>query len=571
MTFRVKPVDRGRAVRDPNRRNLYMNIGFGIAVVVAVLILVIVGGTTWYGDHLAAAATVDGQTITKDQFTERATVEAWRLQQLAVRIQSEVSAGHLTQAQADQRTQQISSQLQTQTFVPAIVEKLIDTQLQAKLAKEMGITIPPEEVDRRILAEKTRKEERHAWIIAVQPTLATGSTTPSALAKATAKKTASDALAELKSGKKWEDVAKAVSTDPSKTSGGDLGWLDPDAGEDPAWQTASFKLDLNGVTDVIEGADGTYRIGRVTEIQPAQVDAAWDQKMADAKINPATYRAAIESEAVRQALEDRIVADDSKAAPQRRVAQIFIGAPQTPPSDKAVKVRHILYSPKHDPTNASKVPDTDPSWAEAKAAAEKAYATIKADPSKFDAINRAESDEASDKGDDGTGGKLPYVDSSSQVDVAFLAQVLKDGLNPGDLIPPFKSSFGWHVVQIMYRPPDSDEMKKLRDQALAGSDFGQLARDFTEGPKSGKGGEIGWVAQGQLDGRLTAAIFAAQVGGLTDVVDVPNDGLYLFKVLEEKTAAPDADQLATIKQSGFSNWYSAEKAAASISRELLNP
>jgi len=74
MTIRVRPVDRGRASRNPNRRNLYMNIGFGVAVVVAILILVVVGTTTWYGQHLAAAGTVDGQAITKDQFAARATV-----------------------------------------------------------------------------------------------------------------------------------------------------------------------------------------------------------------------------------------------------------------------------------------------------------------------------------------------------------------------------------------------------------------------------------------------------------------------------------------------------------------
>ena len=39
MTFRVKPVDRARSDRDPSRRTLYMNIGFGLAVVVAVVIL----------------------------------------------------------------------------------------------------------------------------------------------------------------------------------------------------------------------------------------------------------------------------------------------------------------------------------------------------------------------------------------------------------------------------------------------------------------------------------------------------------------------------------------------------
>jgi parvulin-like peptidyl-prolyl isomerase len=570
MTFRVKPVDRARTSRDPNRRNLYMNIGFGIAVVVAVLILVIVGTTSWYGQHLASAATVDGQAITKDQLAERATVEGWRLQQLANRIQAEVSAGRMTQAQAQARAQQINTQLDQQTFIPAVLEKLIDTRIQAKLAQEAGITITPDQIDKRILAEKTRKEERHAWVIAVKPAVDTGKTDPTDAQKATARKTLEDALAQIKSGAKtWEDVAKTVSSDSSNASGGDLGWLDADATEDANWQAAIFKLDVNGITDVIEGTDGTYRIGRVTEIAPAQVDEAWDQKMAEAKVNPAAYRAAIESEAIRQALDDKVVADASKAGPQRRVAEILIAAPQATPPEKAVKVRHILFSPKDDAQGASALPSDDPTWTVAELAAKAAYDKIKADPKQFDVIARTQSDETQDLGDDGTGGKLPYFDPTSQIDQAFADQVFKEGLKPGDLLPPFRSSFGWHVVQIMYYPPDADEMKKLRDQAAGGGDFGQLARDFSEGPKAGKGGEIGWVAKGQLDDRLTAAIFAAPIGGLTDVVDIPSDGLYLFKVLEEKTAEPDADQLKTIKASAFANWYKAKKGAVTITRELL--
>ena len=571
MTFRVRPVDRGRTSRDPNRRNLYMNIGFGIAVVVAILILVIVVTTKWYGDHLAAAATVDGQTINKDQFAERASVEAWRIQQLSNRISAEVSAGRLTQAQAQARIQQLNTQLQEQTFVPSILEKLIDTRIQAKLAQELGITIPAAEIDRRILEEKTRKEERHAWVIAVKPAVDTGKTDPTDAQKAAAKKTLEEALGQIKSGAKtWEDVAKAVSTDPSKASGGDLAWLDTDAAEDADWQAAIFKLDANGVTDVIEGADGTYRIGRVTEIVPAQVDEAWDQKMAEAKVNPAAFRAAIESEAVRQALDDRAVAEASKAGPQRRVAEIFIAAPQAAPLEGAVKVRHILYSPKDDAQGADAVPSDDPTWTEAQIAAQKAYDAIKADPKQFDVLARKESDETQDLGDDGTGGKLPYFDPTAQIDQAFAGQIFKEGLKPGDLLPPFRSAFGWHVVQIMYFPPDADEMKKLKDQIAAGGDFGQLARDFSEGPKAGKGGEIGWVAKGQLDDRLTSAIFAAPVGGLTEIVDIKSDGLYLFTVLEEKTAEPDADQLKTIKASAFSNWYKAKKDAVTITRELVD-
>ena len=572
MTIRVRPVDRGRTSRDPNRRTLYTNIAFGVTVVVAVLILVIVGVTTWYNAHLAPAATVGGQTITKDEFVERARVEQFRFQQLAARVNAEVAAGRMTASQGDARVSQINQQLDdtNREFSTAIIEKLIDTRIQAKLAAELGVSPTQEQIDAKILDDKTRREERHVWVIAVDPEVDTGKTEPTDAQKAAAKKKADDALAAIKGGKSFEDVAKEVSTDASKTKGGDLGWLDVSAGEDPDWQAAVFKLPVNGVTDVILGADGTYRIGRVTEIAPAQVDAAWDQKLADAKISQQAYHAAIVSEATRTALGDKIVADASVAGPQRQVQELYIKAPASPPGPGAIKVRHILYSPNDDPSGASSVPETDPAWTTAKLGAQAAYDKIKADPKQFDVIARAESDEESAKGDDGTGGKLPYVDANGGFVQSFTDQVLKPELQPGQLLPPFKTEFGWHVVQVMYRPPDIDEMNKLKaEAAAAGADFGQLVRDFSEGPKAGTGGDIGWVAKGILDDRVTAPILATPAGSFTGIIDVKDDGLYLFKVLNERTAAPDADQLATIKSSAFTNWYKGKKAEVTITRDLL--
>ena len=572
MTFRVRPVDRGRAAGDPNRRTLYMNVGFGLAVVAAILILVTVGVTTWYGDHLAAAATVDGQTITKDQFADRAAVEAFRLQQQANRVQSELQAGRLTQSQADAKIQSINGSLDATTFTSTVLEKLIDSQIQTKLAAQMGVSATDAQIEQKILEDKTRKEERHVLLIAVEPPIDSGQTAPTAVEKADAKKAADDALAQIKSGKAFEDVAKSVSTDASKSKGGDIGWLDQDAPEDQGWLDALFKLPVNGVTDVVLGIDGIYRIGKVTEIAPAEADPAWDQKLANAKISQASYRAAITSEVIRQDLEDKIVADDSAAGPQRQVAELRIAAPQGALGQKAIKVRHILYSPKGDPSTASQVPSSDPAWSQAEVSALATYNKLLKDPSQFDAIARAESSETSAKGPDGTGGKLPYFDENSVangLDPDFAAAILADGLQPGQLLKPFKSAFGWHVVQVMYRPPDSDEMAKLKAMAQAGTPFSDLVRDYSDGAHSGAGGSLGWVAKGQLDDRLTAAIFAAPVGGISDVVDIPNDGLYLFQVQAEKTAPPDADQLATIKSSAFAHWYTAQKDAVKITRELV--
>jgi parvulin-like peptidyl-prolyl isomerase len=571
MTTRVRPVDRARGFRDPNRRTLYTNLAFGGTVVIAILILVVVGVSTWYGAHLAAAATVDGQTITKDQFLDRATVEAFRLKELVTRVNAEVSAGRLTASQGSSRIDAINQQLDDSqgAFSSTVIEKLIDTNLQAKLAKELGVAATPAQIDARILEDKTRKEERHVWLIAVKPEVTAPATDPTDAQKAAAKKKADDALASIKGGKKWEDVAKEVSTDASKTSGGDLGWIDANASTTGDWQAALFKVELNGVTDVILGEDGIYRFGRVTEIVPPAVDPAWDQKLEQAKVKPAAYRAAIESEVIRTALGDRIVADASQAGPQRQVQELKITAPDSPPGAGAIKVRHILYSPKDDPNGASSVAESDPEWTKAQLGAQAAYDKLKADPSKFDEIARKESDESSAKGDDGTGGKLPYFDPESSIDEAFGAAIFKEGLKPGDLLPPFKSAFGWHVVQVMYFPPDIDEMNKLKAQAVGGADFAQLVRDFSEGSKAGTGGDIGWVAKGTLDDRLTDVILKTPKGSFTDIIDVKGDGLYLFKVLDERTAAPDADQLKTIKSSAFTNWYNGKKAAATITRDLL--
>jgi len=529
--------------------------------------------TTWYGAHLAPAASVAGQTITKDQFNDRAAVEQFRLQQAAHRINADVAAGRLTNSAAQARLSAINSALDPTTFVSTVLEKLIDGSIQAKLASDEGVAITDQQIDQRITDDKTRKEERHIWLLAVEPTIDTGAAVPTDAQKADAKKKADDALAQIKAGKSFEDVAKSVSTDPSKSAGGDLGWTDDTATEDPAWQAALFKLDANGVTDVIEGADGTYRIGRVSEIAPAEVDPAWDQKLADAKISQSAYRDAIRAEAVRGPLEDKVVADASKSGPQRDVSELYIPASQTL-GEKAIKVRHILFSPKDDPQNASTVPESDPTWTQAQLAAQAAYDQLVKDPSKFDSIARAQSDETSAKGDDGTGGKLPYFDENSEasgLDPDFAKAILADGLQPGQILKPFKSAFGWHVVQVMYRPPDSDEMAKLKQMAQSGTPFADLVRDDSEGPKSGSGGDIGWVANGQLDDRLTQAIFAAPVNGVSDVVDIPGDGLYLFKVNQEKTAEPDKDQLAAIKANAFNNWYAQKKDGVAITRDILPP
>ena len=78
MTFRAKPVVK-RSHRpsweSQDRRNFYLNLGFGLVVVAAILILLIAAGLSWYNDHLASVGSVDGQGISKDEFADRYAIE----------------------------------------------------------------------------------------------------------------------------------------------------------------------------------------------------------------------------------------------------------------------------------------------------------------------------------------------------------------------------------------------------------------------------------------------------------------------------------------------------------------
>jgi parvulin-like peptidyl-prolyl isomerase len=570
MTFRAKPVvkrDHKPAWETQDRRNFYLNLGFGLIVFLAVLILAIAAGLSWYNSHLAPVGSVDGESISKDEFADRYKIENWRLEEAEARTRTAVAAGHLTEAQGTSLQSTIAQQRQS---LPATtLERLIDTKYQAKLAAQEGVTVAPDEIDARLATEATTPESRHSWMIEVAPQTDLGAIGPTAIQKVEAKATAEAALKDLAAGKSWEDVARTVSTDASTgPQAGDLGWLQAnDTSSDEAWLKAVFAAPVNTPTAVIEGSDGAYRIGRVTEIAPSSVDPAYQTKFVNKGIDLAKYRAVLQGDVIHDKLQSKIVADVTGSGPQRKVQEIYIHEAEADLPADSIKVRHILYAPKGDPENASTVPASDPSWVAAQSQALATFARLKEDPNLFDAIARKESQEAQAQGPSGSGGKLPYFDSSSQVDPEFLKAITAPGLKDGDILQPVKSAFGWHVIQVMYHPTDAEHMKELKTEADGGKDFAILARDNSEAPSAGLGGDLGFVAKGQLVDQLTDAIFATPIGKTSDPVTVAGDGTYLFKVLSEETRTPEGRQLDELTSTAFSRWYDSKKSSVVITRD----
>jgi parvulin-like peptidyl-prolyl isomerase len=567
MTVRAKPVvkrsDRP-SMSSRERRTFLTNLGFGLVVASAVLILVGVAVAGWYDDNLAPVAKVGDENISKSEFRTRYAVETFRIDRAISVIQTEFAAGRLTETQKQSQEQFLSQRRQQ---LPAItVERLIDARIQAGLAAREGVVIGEDAIDARLVEEATTEEQRHAWMIEVAPVISEGASRPTEAQKRAAKQKAEAALKELESGKDWEEVARFVSTAGTAPLGGDIGWITEEGTSlEDAFRAALFALEPGGRTGVLEGTDAAYRIGRVTEIAPERVDPNYQLLIQDAEIPLENYRAVVRADLVREGLEEKVVAELIKPSLNRRVAEIYIqdAGPELP--EGAVKVRHILYSPKDDPRGAQQLPEDDPAWKTAEDEAKATHAKLKADISRFDAIARAESDEGIAAS---SGGKLPYYDPLSQIDPDFAFAIFKPGLEPGQLLDPVKSSFGWHIIQIMYFPPDLDQAKKLKTQLDGGADFERLARDYSEADTAADGGEFGWVARGQLAEGYETAIFAAPVGSITDPAVVEGDGIRIFRILEEATRAPEGEQLDTLRRTAFSKWYGQEKEAVTIERYL---
>lgn len=556
MTLRAKPVVKRRSSQDSSqRRNLLTNLGFGLVVIAAIAILIIAGALSWYNEHLATVGSVNDRNITVDELRDRVAIERFRVDYAASRVSTDRAAGRISEADYQQVTQQLDQRRQQLGIIA--LERLIDVTIIEQLAAEEGVSAADADVDARFLQEKTIEPSRHAWVIEVAPAVTSGATEPTAEQTAAAKAKAAAALASLRAGEAWDDIARSTSTAASALQAGDIGWILSDQGGlDPAVRDAIFAAESNVPSGVIESELGSFFIVRATEIDPGSVDGTFEARLEVAEITLEQYRAAVRLDALRQKLEDKVVADALQPAPQRRVAEIYLGAGGGAPPADAIKVRHILYAPKDDAGGAATLPATDPAWEAARVEAQATYDKLVADPKQFDAIARVESDENSARQ---TGGKLPYFGPESAVDPAFLAAITTAGLEPGDLIRPFKSAFGYHVIQVLRRPPDIDWARKLKADIDGGADFASLVRDNSDGSEPDKGGVVGWIARGELDDLSEAAIFATGIGNVTDPIEIAGDGIYLYKIIAEAVRAPSEDQEATIRSTAYATWYSDRK------------
>ena len=104
-------------------------------------------------------------------------------------------------------------------------------------------------------------------------------------------------------------------------------------------------------------------------------------------------------------------------------------------------------------------------------------------------------------------------------------------------------------------PPDAsreaaDAARKRAEAALLrlnrGEDFSQIAKEYSAGPMSETGGDIGYVKRGELHPEVDKVAFSLKLGQHSDIISIPS-GLVVIQVEEKRTPiqpyAEVADQL----------------------------
>ena len=578
MTFRARTAPRPtrrRTRSSDTRRAVYVTVAFSLAIASALSLMGGVFAASYYQDHGAPMASVNGEGLSKDAVNARINLNKALYNRRLVEDQQLRNQGKITTADEAALESSISTSLST-VGSDSLTQMIAETAVRQYAAKN-GISATDQQINAQILKDGTRQEMRHVKIISV-PLVATPPATASTQADSDkALATAQGYLKEIQGGKAWDDVSTEADTAGLSTNsgGGDIGLsLKDSLNVDPDLASAIFALAKSGdITPIMKGSDGSYRFATVTQIVPSWVDNDWKSTL-DSTAGADTYRDYAKNEVIKQEVQDQVEAKYiTGPTVQRYVREIASrnSYGQTGDGDE-VKISLMVFAPNHAEANASSDTDTtDAAWTDALIRARAAVVTLHGDASQFAtmAANKTINDDTQFSAG---AGDLPWIpadwfNATTEADPTtgqtnqglgmtnLQAAVFKDGLPAGTILDPIlEPSVGYVVTLFQGLRPAPDQ--RIADAAWAvnnGADFATQARLLSEASDALSGGELGWVSPYMLTSTQQEAIFKTPLGRVSNIVSI-NRGFYLYQVTQEATRVADPDQQAKLKNVVFPSW-----------------
>ena len=578
MTFRARTAPRPtrrRTRSSDTRRAVYTTVAFSLAIACALSLMGGVFAASYYQEHGAPMASVNGEGLSKDAVNARIKLNTALYNRRLVEDQLLRNQGKITTAEESALESSISTSLSTVSS-DSLTQMIAETAVRQYAAKN-GISVTDQQIDAQIVKDSTRQGLRHVKIISVPLVATPPATAPTQADSDKAQATAQGYLKEIQGGKAWDDVSTEADTTQLSTNsgGGDIGLsLKDSINVDPDLATAIFGLAKTGdITPIMKGSDGSYRFATITEIVPSWVDNDWKSTM-DAAAGSDTYRDYAKNEVIKQAVQDKVEAKYiSEPTVQRYVREIASrnSFGQTGDGDE-VKISIMVFAPNHSEANASSdTTTTDAAWTDAQIRAKAAVATLHGDTSKF-ATMAADKTINDDTQFNSVGGDIPWIPgdwfnatteadpSTGQTNTGLgmtnvQAAVFQKGLPAGTILDPIlEPSVGYVVTLFQGRRAAPDQ--RVADAAWAvnnGADFATEAKLLSEASDAVSGGELGWVSPYMLTATQQQAIFSTPIGRVSNIVSIDR-GFYLYQVTQEATRVADADQQAKLKKVVFPSW-----------------
>jgi hypothetical protein len=151
-------------------------------------------------------------------------------------------------------------------------------------------------------------------------------------------------------------------------------------------------------------------------------------------------------------------------------------------------------------------------------------------------------------------------DLRSLVEASLLRRKVQDAVLADQGVAPQQEQVWARHILV----PDQALAQTIIEQLDAGEDFASLAAEFsTDTSNKDRGGDLGWFAKGMMVQEFDDAVFALQIGEISQPVET-SFGWHVIQLLGRENRPLTADEYQSLRDEKFSEWLQQQRDSAQI-------